>query len=414
MFKLGNTNKKNLLTFGLSLLVGLGISIPQTLSAKENKENFERSVDGAYKYKIKDNKYGPYHVNTQNVKNYNSGRLATKNEINAWNTDVRPDGEGLPEYEMHNGEIVKDENGKPIKAEGSVELGNELYDMQCAMCHGEFGAGGRAYPKLTGGEFASLKLQRLNPADESPNPMGPDKTVGSYWPFASTLYWYIQESMPFTAPKTLTNSETYAITAYLLYENGITVDGEEMDEEFVMDKEKMLKVEMKNKDGFYPKVDTENPKEGVENMRKLLSNPKIYGTGTRCMSNCIEKEHGKEKKVEDLLLKIKIPLDDKIVQPVSTERTLPKIKEENKEEEHEGKKLYDTYGCVACHGNPALGAPVVGDKDAWENVKSKGIQEVYYNAINGINAMPPKGGIMDMPDEELKKIVDYMIEISIK
>ena len=219
--------------------------------------------------------------------------------------------------------------------------------------------------------------------------------------------------MPFTAPKTLTNSETYAITAFLLSANGITVGGEEMDEEFVLSKANFDKIEMPNVDGFYPEVDTKDPHQGPKNMQKLLSDPTIYGKGTRCMSNCIEKQFGKGKTVDDLLMKIKIDLVPNINEGLSTERSW---KEPAKAAPASGAdpvvvENYATY-CSACHGNKAIGAPVPGDKAAWEEVMEKGIDAVYENGINGINAMPPMGTAMNMPVEDFKKIVDYMINES--
>lgn len=304
---------------------------------------------------------------------------------------------------MKDGEVVLDENGKPKKAEGSVELGNELYDAQCSMCHGDFGSGGKGYPKLAGGTVASLKNQRLNPADATPNPDSPDKTIGSYWPYASTLFWYIQESMPFNHPKSLTNSETYAITAYLLSVNNIKIDGQELDDEYVLDKEKFLKIVMPNVDGFYPETNTpNNPKQGVENMTKFLSNPTLYGKGTRCMKDCIKED------VNNLVLRIKEDLSKAANEPLSTARDLPKA-DSNKTVS--GEADYQAAGCVTCHSNPAIGAPVLKDKAAWQKVTSKGLEKVYSNAINGINAMPPKGGA-DISDEKFKQIIDYMINSS--
>jgi len=400
MFKLENIKKLN------SALLSLGVSalVATSLSAATNGV----SVDGAVKYPSVDGKYSEYYYNDQNIK-YNNGRPATQNEINVWNIDVKPNGEGLPMYDVEKGKPVLDENGNPKKAEGSVEWGEELYDEQCVMCHGEFGGGGKGYPMLAGGSVASLKIQRLNPADENPNPDTPIRTIGSYWPYASTIFWYVWDSMPFPHPKSLTNSETYAITAYLLSVNNIKIDGEELDDEYVLDREKFLKIKMPNEDGFYPEVDTKDPQVGIERMRALLSDPTIYGKGNRCMSNCIEEQYGKGKTVDDLLMKINIPLDDGIVQTVSTERTW-------KEPEAAGAVMagqaeYEAK-CSACHGNPAIGAPVVGDKEAWAEVMEKGIEAVYANSINGINAMPPKGGHMDTPDDEIKMIVDYMINAS--
>ncbi|RXJ70168.1 sulfur oxidation protein SoxCD [Halarcobacter ebronensis] len=361
-----------------------------------------RSVDGAVKYEVKDGKYTSYHVNTQKVVGkYNYGRTPTKTEIAAWDKDVMPDGTGLPEYDVKQGKIVLDDEGKPKKAEGSVEWGAELYDEQCAMCHGEFGTGGKGYPPLSAStaSTASLKNQLLNPADENPGVEPPVKVIGTYWPYASTLFWYIQDSMPFPHPKSLSNSETYALVAYLLMENGVKIDGVALEDDFVLDKEKFLKIKMPNADGFYPNVDTpENPKKGVENIKAFLSNPKNYGTGTRCMNDCI--------KGDVPVLRIKNELND-FNPPASTERSW---KEVGAKEVSQEQKNYETY-CAACHANDAIGAPVVGNKDAWEEVVAQGMDAVYANGLNGINAMPPKGG-SDLSDEDFKKVVDFMINSS--
>ena len=391
MFKLENTKKLK----SALLSVCLSTLLFSTANAKDS------SVDGAVKYPIKDGKYSSYYVNTQDVKNSNIGRAPTKREIAAWNVDVRPDGKGLPEFDMHEGEVVLGSDGKPKKAEGSVEKGNELYDAQCAMCHGDFGSGGKGYPMLSGGSKDSLKIQRLNPADENPNPDTPVRTIGSYWPFASTLYWYIQDSMPFPHPKSLTNSETYAITAYLLSVNNITIDGKKIEDDFVLDKEKLMKVVMPNHDGFYPEVDTKNPLDGVKNMTKILSDPKVYGTGTRCMKDCIKED------TNSLLMKINIDLAANSTQPISIKRDLPKVDTSSMKP---GQADYES-NCSSCHGNAAIGAPVVGNKDAWAKVTAKGIDKVYSNAINGVNAMPPKGGT-DLSDEKIKEIINYMIDSS--
>ena len=394
MFKLENTNKLK------SVLLSIGLSTFLVSSALASSK--EMSVDGAVKYPTKDGKYTSYYLNTQEVKDYNIGRTPTKREITAWDVDAKPDGTGLPQFDMKNGEVVLGDDGKPKKAEGSVELGNELYDAQCVMCHGDFGTGGKGYPRLAGGTKESLKIQRLNPADEHPNPDTPIRTIGSYWPYASTLYWYVQDSMPFNHPKSLTNSETYALTAYLLSINGITYDGVELDDEFVLDKEKLMKIVMPNHDGFYPEVDTKDPKQGVKNMTALLSDPKIYGTGTRCMKDCIKED------IQNLLMKVNIDLTANSNQPMSVVRSLPKV--ENKVSLSFGQKTYEE-SCITCHGNPAVGAPVLGDKEAWKKVTAKGVEKVYHNGINGINSMPPKGGT-DLNDEQIKEVIDYMINSS--
>ncbi|AXX91622.1 sulfur oxidation protein SoxCD [Malaciobacter molluscorum LMG 25693] len=395
MYKLENIKKHNaLLKSVLCLFVVSGF-----LFANDNV-----AVDGGKKYPIKDGMYTKYHLNTQGYKEFNFGRKATKDEINAWNVDIKPDGEGLPKYDTKNGKVLLDEDGKPIIAQGSVELGEELYDEKCASCHGDFGSGGKGYPTLAGGSRNSLKFQRLNPADMNPNPEGPFKTIGTYWPYASTLFWYIKDSMPFTNPKTLTNSQTYALVAYLLSVNNIKINAKELDYEFILNKENFSKIKLPNEDGFYPNVDTpKNPKQGVENITKFLANADNYGTGKRCMKDCIKEN------VADLVLRIKHDLSKDANQPLSTKRDLPKLKADEKSSI--GKTIYESK-CAVCHGNEAIGAPVLGDKEAWANVVKKGMDKVYSNALNGVNAMPPKGGHMDISDENIKKTVDYMVESS--
>ncbi|NOZ90300.1 MAG: c-type cytochrome [Epsilonproteobacteria bacterium] len=342
--------------------------------------NKEKGIDGGVVYKVKDNMYTVYAINNQEKKGFKYGRTPTKNEEKAWDVDVMPDGTGLPE-------------GK-----GSVEQGDELYEEKCSMCHGEFGSGGKGsrstYPTLSIGEAStdSLTNQRINPDVD-----GPKRVIGTYWPQASTLFWYIKTAMPFPHPKSLNNDEVYALVAYLLSVNDITIDGQELDDEYVLDRAKFLKIKMPNEDGFIPKID--GPK-GAENIKKFLGNPKNYGNGTRCMKNCIDGEPN--------VVRIKKEIH-KYEPPVSVVRDLPKEITSSKEV-HPGQKIYET-SCAVCHATDAMGAPNVGNKEAWAKKLEKGIDKVYENGIKGINAMPPKGGT-SLSDEDFKKAVDYMIDNS--
>ena len=368
----------------------------------EYNAKYPRSVDAAIIYPTINGKYTEYYVNNQKIEHSSYGRTPKQDEINAWNIDVMPDGTGLPKYDMNRGKVILDSNGNPKKAEGSVAWGGELYDAQCGMCHGDFGSGNGGYPKLSGGTHESLKNQLLDPAADEPNDEPPEKQIGSYWPYVTTLYWYIQDAMPYPHPKSLSNSETFAITSYLLYVNDIKIDGEELTEDYVLDREKLLKVVLPNHDGFYPIVDTpEDPQKGVDNVTKFLSNPANYGTGIRCMTNCI--------KGEVPVLRIKHRLGENAIPEISSVRDLPKPKAPTGAV-HPGKAGYEA-SCSACHSNAAIGAPVVGDKEVWATVMEKGLDEVNKNGIDGINGMPPKGGA-SMSDDEFKKIVDYMIEAS--
>ncbi|WP_133670962.1 c-type cytochrome [Burkholderia pseudomallei] len=142
------------------------------------------------------------------------GRAATPAEVKLWNIDVLPDGTGLPD------------------GSGSVAQGKTLFANNCMACHGAGGEGG-IKDRLVGG-IGSLATDH------------PVKTVGSYWPYATTLYDYIRRAMPYQAPGSLSNSDYYALVAYLLNRNGIVPDNA------MLDKHSLPKVKMPNRDGFVP------------------------------------------------------------------------------------------------------------------------------------------------------------------
>ena len=121
-----------------------------------------------------------------------------------------------------------------------MDRGAEVYAEQCAACHGTFGEGEGRFPKLAGGA-GSLRDDR------------PELTVGSYWPFAPTLWDYINRAMPMPAPHTLSADDVYALTAYILNLNDIVPS------EFVADRKSLPKVKMPNRDNFLwtdPRPDT--------------------------------------------------------------------------------------------------------------------------------------------------------------
>ena len=154
------------------------------------------------------------------------GAPATPEEIAAWDIDIRPDGQGLP------------------TGSGTAEAGETVYAEQCAFCHGDFGEGIGRYPVLMGG-FDSLTADR------------PEKTVGSYWPYASTVWDYIYRAMPFGNAQSLSVDDTYAVTAYVLYLNEI-VDYDQM-----IDQSNLAAIEMPNAEGFFlmegPEFDPSDP-----------------------------------------------------------------------------------------------------------------------------------------------------------
>jgi len=162
------------------------------------------------------------------------GRAATNNEVMAWDIDIRPDGKGLP------------------FGTGSVIIGEELYTDNCSSCHGDFGEGIDRWPELAGG------FDTLNSED-------PVKTVGSYWPYLSTVWDYVHRAMPFGNAQSLSNNEVYAITAYILYLNDL------VDEDFELSHENFEEISLPNEENFY--LDN---REDLENI--------TYNK--RCMQNC--------------------------------------------------------------------------------------------------------------------------------
>ena len=136
---------------------------------------------------------------------FNFGTTATIEEIKAWDLDVSPDGTGLPE------------------GTGTVEEGEILYTSKCLFCHGVNGEGGinERLVSRAGEEFP----------DEDVACGFECRTIGNYWPYATTLYDYILRSMPMNAPGSLTNDEVYSISAYLLYLNRIISEDTQLNAE---------------------------------------------------------------------------------------------------------------------------------------------------------------------------------------
>ena len=174
---------------------------------------------------------------------YNIGKLATKTEVAGWDIDVRPDGVGAP------------------KGSGNAIDGEEIYVNRCAACHGDFGEGVDRWPVLVGGDGTLASHD-------------PEKTTGSYWPYASTIFDYVYRSMPFGEAQTLTHDETYKIVAYLLNMNEI------IDENFVLSEKNIGKIKMPNASGFSlpdPRPDVTKYKDGQPCMKNCNVPVKIIG-----------------------------------------------------------------------------------------------------------------------------------------
>ena len=143
----------------------------------------------------------------------NLGRPATPAEVAGWDISIAPDGKTLP------------------KGSGSVPQGAAVFARACEACHGAAGSGGPIQIPLVGGvgTLASAK---------------PVRTVASYWPYATTLFDYVRRAMPYVAPQSLTDSEIYAVSAYLLSIDGIVA------KDAVLDAKSLPRVKMPNANGF--------------------------------------------------------------------------------------------------------------------------------------------------------------------
>ena len=141
------------------------------------------------------------------------GRVASPDEIASWDISIGPDGAGLP------------------PGRGTPKQGETVYVEKCVACHGEKGDG-KPNDQLVGGR-GSLS------GDQAPV-----KTVGSFWPYATTLFDYVRRAMPLNAPKSLSNDEVYAVSAYILQLNGIIGEAD------AMDAQTLPQVQMPNRGGF--------------------------------------------------------------------------------------------------------------------------------------------------------------------
>ena len=174
------------------------------------------------------------------AKRLDLGRTATPQEIAGWDIDVRPDGHGLP------------------PGKGTVKQGEPLYVERCAACHGEFSESAGRWPIVAGGA-GSLTTD------------DPVKSIGSYWPYASTVIDYIRRSMPFGNAQSLTNDELYAITAYVFYLNDIVKS-----EDFELSDKNFGTIKLSNAANFH-----DDDRQTVE---------KAFWRKNPCMTKCLPGE----------------------------------------------------------------------------------------------------------------------------
>jgi mono/diheme cytochrome c family protein len=153
---------------------------------------------------------------------YKMGRAPTEAELRAWDNIVGSDGKELP------------------PGSGTAKEGAKLYAAKCASCHGENGERSSPNPRLVGG------VGTLN----TPTPI---RSSGSIVPFATTIWDFINRSMPVDAQGTLSPNDVYAVTAFILFKNGIIKETD------VLDKKSLVEVQMPNRNGFYPNPPQSSP-----------------------------------------------------------------------------------------------------------------------------------------------------------
>ena len=188
---------------------------------------------------------------SEQIGQYNLGEKVTETQLSSWDISIFPEGKNLPE-------------GK-----GDYQTGKALYDMQCIACHGVNGKGGIKLDPYRGAIATLVKSE-----GDSLTSSNPKKNIGTYWQYAPSLFGYIRRTMPYQSPKSLSADELYALTAYLLAENGI------ISKEMVLNKENLAKIKMPNIDGFIcdNKVDTKS----VPCMKNCpLPNEKAYNKDVR-------------------------------------------------------------------------------------------------------------------------------------
>jgi S-disulfanyl-L-cysteine oxidoreductase SoxD len=184
------------------------------------------------------------------------GRIATVNEVKAWDIDVRPDFKGLP------------------KGMGSVKQGEKVWEAQCASCHGSFGENNTVFSALAG--YTTKKdIETGRVASLLPETATPTRTTLMKVPQLSTLWDYINRAMPWTAPKSLTTNEVYAVTAYLLNLGNLVTDDFTLSDQNIAETQKKIpnRLGMTTDHGMWP-----------GNEFKGASKPDTQGSN--CMSNC--------------------------------------------------------------------------------------------------------------------------------
>jgi cytochrome c len=292
------------------------------------------------------------------------GKPATAQEIAGWDIDVRPDGTGLP------------------PGKGTVEKGQQIYDEKCASCHGTFGESNE-WMAIAGG-VGSLASDQ------------PVRTVGSKLSHATTLWDYINRAMPFTAPKTLSVDEVYALTAYVLHLNDL------MPPDGALDRASLIAFKMPNRDGF------------TSDHGFMSRGGRPDTKNVACMQNCVTEvklsseypEHARDSHGN-------LAEQSRSIGPVEGAGAAKQVAAAAPAKGPDPAELAKTAGCMACHGTtqkivgPAfrdVSAKYAQDKDAESRLASKVKQGGA--GVWGAVPMPPNP---TLKDADVRALVGWIL-----
>ena len=305
------------------------------------------------------------------------GRLATPDEIKAWDIDVRPDFKGLP------------------KGKGSVERGMQVWEAQCASCHGAFGESNEFFTPIVGG--TTLQDIQTGRVESLRTGSAPQRTTLMKVPTVSTLWDYINRAMPWTAPKSLSADDVYAVTAYILNMGGV------LNDDFVLNQDNIAQVQNKLPN-----------RQGMQNRHGMwLASGKPDVKEKRCMSNCVSAV-AVVSSIPDYARDAhgNIADQNRLLGPVRGQQTV-KVGVVNKTATSSGESLFNSHGCTACHAlnERRLGPSVLAVAEKYKGkagAKDHLVKKIIEggSGVWGNVPMPPHP---HMSTEDLNALADWVI-----
>lgn len=307
------------------------------------------------------------------------GRPATSAEIKAWDIDVRPDFTGLP------------------KGAGSVSKGMDVWESQCASCHGVFGESNEVFTPIVGGTTTEDMLR--GQVESLRTGSAPQRSTLMKVATLSTLWDYINRAMPWTNPKSLTVEEVYAVTAYILHLGDI------LPEDFVLSHENIAQVQEKlpNRNGM------------TKDHGMWLATGKPDVKAPRCMANCTP-----EAKVSSYLPDYardahgNLAEQNRLVGPVRGVVTVAQGAEKAPVAvSASGESLFNANGCVACHGvqEKKLGPSVVAiaEKYAGQDGATAYLADKIKRGSNGVWGNMPMPAQGHLSDTDIGALSDWFL-----